>query len=64
MTILCRLVGHERSRARASYNSSLRAWVSPCRRCASTMTKDPWPSDKWRLLASANLPAVQFPGRG
>jgi hypothetical protein len=40
MSLLCQLLGHRRSRSRATFDDKRQQWVSDCRRCATILLRE------------------------
>lgn len=40
MSLVCRLMGHRRSRSRATFDDKRQQWVSDCRRCATILVRE------------------------
>lgn len=39
MSLVCRFLGHRRSRSRATFDDKRQQWVSDCRRCATILVR-------------------------
>ena len=40
MSLVCSLMGHRRSRSRATFDDKRQQWVSDCRRCATILVRE------------------------
>lgn len=40
MSLVCRFIGHRRSRSRATFDEKRQQWVSDCRRCATILVRE------------------------
>jgi hypothetical protein len=40
MSLVCHLLGHRRSRSRATFDEKRQQWVSDCRRCATILIRE------------------------